>query len=458
MAWFRSDDGAPEHPKFVDLSDAAVALWWRAGCYCNRRRTDGLVPPGALRLLSRAKKPALVAAELVQAKLWEEEEGGYRFHDFADYQPTTTECEAASESRRGARQEAGRLGGLRSGEVRRAQQNEANAKQDASEATKQTRSKREANAKQNEAPIPIPIPDPRDPEHTRLAREEATEASPTSAPSRFVAPKSAPLDPFDAEPAEPTADALAKLILFRLESHGSLRVCADADAADAIAGEAGMAGRRSVDALQCVDEAARQWVKRGASKPRGEALAFVCACVRTGPLRTPNAPPRPAVALSGLALEAWSIWRDTYRRSRRGYGTYAPDAGDELRAAELAELATRAAEERAAEAGGSARELAVDGLGYVFREYLRDDGAKNFLRDNRHALRHLRGFAAYGLPWDKTAMHNAAAPPPSAPDPPAAPLAFVAGLRDTVEAALATPGGGPLPRPGSAPQRPGAPA
>lgn len=78
MSWVKIDDGAPEHPKLIDLSDAGMALWIRALCYCARRRNDGLVPAGALRILSRAKSPAKVADELVKAKLWDVcDAGGY---------------------------------------------------------------------------------------------------------------------------------------------------------------------------------------------------------------------------------------------------------------------------------------------------------------------------------------------------------------------------------------------
>ena len=64
--WVKIDDGATEHPKLVDISDAGLAMWLRALCYCGRRRNDGLVPVSVLRILSRSKTPTKVAAELVE--------------------------------------------------------------------------------------------------------------------------------------------------------------------------------------------------------------------------------------------------------------------------------------------------------------------------------------------------------------------------------------------------------
>ncbi len=121
MTWVRLDDGFPDHPKFIGIGDAALALWVRALAHCNRYLTDGLVVPKALARLSLAKKPSAVADELVAAKLWTVTDDGYLFHDYADYQHT----KAQTTERRMSKQEAGRAGGQRSGEARRAKQNEA---------------------------------------------------------------------------------------------------------------------------------------------------------------------------------------------------------------------------------------------------------------------------------------------------------------------------------------------
>jgi hypothetical protein len=115
MAWFKIDDHFWSHPKTGDLSDAATALWIRAGSWSAGHLTDGFVPSGKLRLF-RARQRSI--DELVEVGLWEEvgvrpesaareaggrrvrgrreadgspaggAEHGYLFHDWADYQPS----------------------------------------------------------------------------------------------------------------------------------------------------------------------------------------------------------------------------------------------------------------------------------------------------------------------------------------------------------------------------------
>jgi hypothetical protein len=166
MTWVKIDDGAPEHPKLVDLSDAGLALWLRALCYCARRRTDGLVTNGALRILSRAKTPTKVAAELVTAKLWDVCEDGYRVHDYHHYQPSKAQIEAASEAASEAKRAAGKLGGKRSAEVRwGVGGREADGKQ--------TVSRTEAGAQQTVTPDPDPDPLP-EYSHSAGARADDT--------------------------------------------------------------------------------------------------------------------------------------------------------------------------------------------------------------------------------------------------------------------------------------------
>jgi hypothetical protein len=85
MTWFKMDDGFWSHPKTSTLSDAAVALWARAGAYCCQHLTDGFVPAGSLKLLG---KPS-AARELVTANLWHAVAGGWVFHDWHEYQETS---------------------------------------------------------------------------------------------------------------------------------------------------------------------------------------------------------------------------------------------------------------------------------------------------------------------------------------------------------------------------------
>lgn len=100
MVWFKVDDGFWSHPKVLELSDAAVALWVRAGSYCAGHLTDGAVRPGVLRLLGADRD---AATELVLAGLWHlDSDGAWRFHDWTEYQPTREEQDAKREAKQEA--------------------------------------------------------------------------------------------------------------------------------------------------------------------------------------------------------------------------------------------------------------------------------------------------------------------------------------------------------------------
>lgn len=97
MAWFKVDDGFWSHPKTADLSDAATALWLRAGTWSAQHLTDGRVPYSALRFF-RARRRS--AAELVDAGLWSDAGDAFVFHSWADYQPSKSQVEAKREATR----------------------------------------------------------------------------------------------------------------------------------------------------------------------------------------------------------------------------------------------------------------------------------------------------------------------------------------------------------------------
>lgn len=117
MAWARISDDFIDHPKVagltVDLEGmAALGLWTSALIWARAdRRRGGTVPTGiAIRLSAGAG--IKLASRLVAARLWDEVDGGYHFHDYEDvYTPGDL-----SEKRSAA----GRSGGKASGRTRAA--------------------------------------------------------------------------------------------------------------------------------------------------------------------------------------------------------------------------------------------------------------------------------------------------------------------------------------------------
>lgn len=79
---FQVDGDFYDHPKTIGLSDAAVALWTRAGSYSAAKLTDGFIAEHVLALVSRT--PAEAADELVGRGLWRRVKGGYRFHQWEE--------------------------------------------------------------------------------------------------------------------------------------------------------------------------------------------------------------------------------------------------------------------------------------------------------------------------------------------------------------------------------------
>jgi hypothetical protein len=85
--WSKVSDDFYDHPKTMCCSLAAVGLWTCCMSYAARHKTNGKIPRNFA--LSRATQTEI--DELVSAGLWEETDGGWQFHDWSDYQPTTYE-------------------------------------------------------------------------------------------------------------------------------------------------------------------------------------------------------------------------------------------------------------------------------------------------------------------------------------------------------------------------------
>lgn len=222
MSWVRLDDQWHEHPKFTGLGDLGELMWVKALTYACRFRTGGFIPAGRIAKFTALRNTAQLEAKLVKAGLWIKVEDGYQIHDFDAYQPNADKrsqgsspwratadrvspsqrdriidrdglvCRLCGEpvertdveidhivpvskggettdsnlrvthmrcNRSRVRSEAGRLGGLRSGEAR-SKQNEANVEATLlrSEATSEAGpSYAHAGAR---APLPSPSPSP----------------------------------------------------------------------------------------------------------------------------------------------------------------------------------------------------------------------------------------------------------------------------------------------------------
>lgn len=90
MPWFRNDDTLPFHWKVLIAGNSAMGLWVRAGAWASAYLTDGFLPGHVALAIGTAAE----VEHLVAAGLWEPVDGGYRFHDWEDYNPSREETEA----------------------------------------------------------------------------------------------------------------------------------------------------------------------------------------------------------------------------------------------------------------------------------------------------------------------------------------------------------------------------
>lgn len=92
MSWFKVDDKLAFHPKVIRAGNSAMGLWLRGGAWSADQATDGFIPATMIPVLGG--RPSDTKA-LVAAGLWVEEAGGFRMHDWTDYQPTKVERDNA---------------------------------------------------------------------------------------------------------------------------------------------------------------------------------------------------------------------------------------------------------------------------------------------------------------------------------------------------------------------------
>lgn len=102
--WFKVDDTFHSHPKrhrAARAGLAAIGMWTVVGSYCMSYKTDGFIADWYVASLPDG---LALAETLVAADLWspaeKDGETGWQFHDWDDYQPSSSEIEKTRENSR----------------------------------------------------------------------------------------------------------------------------------------------------------------------------------------------------------------------------------------------------------------------------------------------------------------------------------------------------------------------
>jgi hypothetical protein len=132
-----------------------MALWVGAMSWSCDELTDGFIPADMPDLIIPGLGDAM-ASKLVEVKLWERVDGGYRFHDWEQFQPSAEDERERRESVSRIRSEAGKRGAARRWQGHSKSDSKAIANE------WQTDSKPMANAMatpwQTDSPDPVPDP------------------------------------------------------------------------------------------------------------------------------------------------------------------------------------------------------------------------------------------------------------------------------------------------------------
>jgi hypothetical protein len=90
VSWVRLADDFADHPKVRQLRKSAFCLHVWALCYCARHLTDGFIEPSGYRgnpWVSKRSAQDAALRELESTGLWTPADGGYRIHDYLQYNP-----------------------------------------------------------------------------------------------------------------------------------------------------------------------------------------------------------------------------------------------------------------------------------------------------------------------------------------------------------------------------------
>lgn len=114
MTWFKVDDHLHASRKAAKAGAAAMGLWVLAGSWSAAEELDGFVPAYMVARLAGGEGDNMASA-LVRAGLWLEGEhdgeAGFRFHQWAEYQPTKAQLDQKREDARERMRRARAKGG-----------------------------------------------------------------------------------------------------------------------------------------------------------------------------------------------------------------------------------------------------------------------------------------------------------------------------------------------------------
>lgn len=186
--WVKVDDGFTEHQKVFVATQVLggkhayariVSMAMQAKCYTARALTDGFLPEVTVSKF-HDDKPLAVASVLVQVVLWEAVPGGYRIHDYHDYNPSASDVkDRRREDRDRQREHRERKKAER--KARRSQdlsQRDNSVTEDLSRDLSQGLSQPCPDRPRARVPVPVPVPLPQQEQEQRTKAPAKTPAYP----------------------------------------------------------------------------------------------------------------------------------------------------------------------------------------------------------------------------------------------------------------------------------------
>ena len=110
IGWFKVDDQLAFNAKVMLAGNSAMGLWVRAGSWSSAQLTGGFVPAHMANAMANGMANPCDSDALVMAGLWNEAEGGFQFHDWAEFQPDAEVEKAKRKATSDARSRAGKAG------------------------------------------------------------------------------------------------------------------------------------------------------------------------------------------------------------------------------------------------------------------------------------------------------------------------------------------------------------